>query len=214
MGWSCGRSGVVRGTATLVIALVLLATMGAHAAPVTAEEPEIILTGPPVRLLLPAIDIDAEVGAFALNEDLTMPVPQRAALVAWYDFSAQAGETGNVVLAGHRDWQREKGVFYNLGTLQEEDEVWLQDGATNWYLYRVVWTVSLADDGAPVGDIVGRTDVPSVTLITCSGTFDRSAGRYVERRIVRAEFVHVVPAQISPAPEAEPVPDAEPAAEP
>lgn len=158
------------------------------------------LTGDPVRLVVPAMSVDAPVAPFALNEDFSMPVPQVASLVAWYTYSAAAGADGNVVLAGHRDWQRQKGVFYDLGVLQPDDQVWLQDAAATWYLYTVLWNVSLEDDRAPVEEIAGPTDTPSITMITCSGVFDRAAGRYVERRIVRAQLTAVVPAE-PPAPQ-------------
>ncbi len=32
----------------------------------------------------------------------------------------------------------------------------------------------------------------AVTLITCSGVFDRASGRYIERHVVRGELVAVV----------------------
>lgn len=170
-------------SATLVALLVSLAM--SRSAPLQAEP---TLEGAPVRLVLPVIEVDAEVNAFALNDDLSMPVPQRAELAAWYTYSSLAGGAGNVVLAGHRDWQRRKGIFYDLGKLQEGDEVWLQDAAANWYLYTVAWSISIDNDNAPINEIAGYTDTPSVTLITCSGTFDRAAGRYVERRVVRAHL--------------------------
>ena len=204
--WLGGR-GVARVVA-LAIVVMLAATARPSATRAQAEPEAPASSGVPVRLVLPAIGVDAEVGAFALNADLTMPVPQVAWQVAWYTFSAVAGGGGNAVLAGHRDWQRQRGVFYDLGRVQEGDEVWLQDAVGNFYLYSVVWSLSMADDTAPVEDIAGPTAVPSVTLITCSGTFDRGIGRYVERRIVRAQLVTVLPTVSEEAARGEPA-DAE-----
>ncbi len=146
----------------------------------------------PVLLVVPALDVWAPVAAFPLNDDLSMPVPQEAGLVAWYTYSAGAGGQGNAVLAGHRDWQRQRGVFYDLGRLRDGDEVWLRDVNGVWYRYRVVWTASIEDAAAPVDGIVGPARDAVLTLITCSGTFDRATGRYVERRVVRAEFEEMV----------------------
>lgn len=139
-------------------------------------------------LAAPALGIWAPVATFALNDDLTMPVPQEAGLVAWYQYSARAGVTGNAVLAGHRDWQGRRGVFYDLGRLAEADEVWLRDAAGAWHRYRVVWSASIEDAVAPLDDILGPTRDAVLTLITCSGTFDRTTGRYTERRVVRAAY--------------------------
>jgi sortase (surface protein transpeptidase) len=147
----------------------------------------------PVRLVLPSIGIDALVVTLALTDDLTMPAPARADLVAWYSFSAPAGGDGNVVLAGHRDWQGQRGVFTALGQLQLEDEIWLQDTAGAWSHYRVVWSESYPDDAAPLEALLGPTERPALTLITCGGVFDRRRGRYLERRVVRADLTHVVP---------------------
>lgn len=182
----------------MITALALLITLVAQRAPPPGTAwaaPLAPITGVPLRLVAPAIDVDAEVATFRLAPDLTMPVPQRAALVAWYDYSAEAGGDGNVVLAGHRDWQRQKGVFSDLDRLAEGDEIWIEDAAGNWYRYTVVWTVSIAADTAPVAAIAGYTETRSVTLITCSGAFDRASGQYMERRIVRAELAAVVPAK-------------------
>jgi sortase A len=114
-------------------------------------------------------------------------------VAAWYTYSADAGGRGNAVLAGHRDFGGQRGIFLALGRLAEGDEAWLLDGLGAWHLYRVTWSVSIPEDGAPVAELLGPTDVPSLTLITCAGTFSRSAGQYVERRLVRAELVDPAP---------------------
>ena len=179
------RARALLGLVTLLTVMLVVQSAGAQTPPPPA-------TGVPVRLVLPAIGVDADVGTFDLADDLTMPVPQTASLVAWYTFSARAGAPGNAVLAGHRDWQRQRGVFYSLGAVQEGDEVWLQDTTGTWYLYTVSWSASVPDDDSFIEELVGRTTQPSLTLITCSGVFDRTAGRYVERHVVRAELVTVV----------------------
>jgi LPXTG-site transpeptidase (sortase) family protein len=173
----------------LALALIALLISGPPESVARAQG----ITGTPVRLVVPSVQVDATVGAFELNDDLSMPVPQVASLVAWYTYSGPAGGYGNVVLAGHRDWEHQRGVFYSLDDVADGDEVWLQDAAGVWYRYQVVWTLSMPDDRAPVDAIAGLTAAPSVTLITCSGTFDRGVGRYLERRIVRAELTDVIP---------------------
>ncbi len=98
------------------------------------------------------------------------------------------------MLAGHRDWQGRRGVFVALGLLQPGDDIWLQDRAGSWHRYTVVWSASYPDDGAPVAALVGPTERPSVTLITCAGAFDHTRGRYLERHVVRAERLAADPA--------------------
>ena len=150
-------------------------------------------TGVPVRLVLPLIGVDVPVEPLSLSDDLTMPAPQHAGVVGWYTFSAEAGMPGNAVLAGHRDWQRQRGAFFSLGALGEGADIWVQDGSGAWYLYQVIWSASLPEETLLVGDVVGPTDTPSLTLITCSGTFSQTAGQFLERRIVRAELTATIP---------------------
>jgi hypothetical protein len=50
--------------------------------------------------------------------------------------------------------------------------------------YRVAKTI--ADQ---LREIVGPTDDPSLTLITCSGDFDRDRGAYLLRLVVRTAHV-------------------------
>ena len=188
------RAGVSALAALLVLAALTSLTMrppAAAAQPVTPEEPQ---TAPPVRLVLSTLGVDALVASLDLAADGTMPAPTRADLVAWYRFSALAGGDGNVVLAGHRDWQGRRGVFVALGQLGVGDELWLQDALGTWHRYTVVWLASYADDAAPIAALVGPTERPSLTLITCAGAFDRTHGRYLERQVVRAERLDADPA--------------------
>jgi LPXTG-site transpeptidase (sortase) family protein len=149
-------------------------------------------TNPPVRLVAEAAGIDGWVYPFALNRDGTMPVPSTGTAVAWYTFSAEAGMAGNAVLAGHRDWQGRRGVFYTLTRLREGDEIWLQSHTSTWYQYRVTWTRSVPDDDAPLDDLLGDTFGPTLTLITCSGQFAGASRGYLDRQVVRAELTAVV----------------------
>ena len=177
----------------LLLLSALLLWLAAEGPAVAARPAAAQETPAPIRLVLPSLGIDAPVVTLALTDDLAMPAPERGDLVAWYSFSAPAGGEGNVVLAGHRDWRGRRGVFFALGQLQPEDEVWLRDTAGSWSRYTVVWSESYSDAAAPLEQLVGPTARPAVTLITCGGVFDRQLGRYLERRVVRAELTQVVP---------------------
>jgi hypothetical protein len=176
------------------VRLLLLVVLGVMAVIAVTEPAEVhaqasARPAAPVRLVVPSTGVDAPVQALDLNSDGSVPVPQVAWAAAWYGFSAESGAPGNAVLAGHRDWDRHQGVFWGLGNVQPGDDVWLQDGADNWYLYRVIWNASYPEGREPIDALVGPTETPSVTLLTCSGTFSHDAGEYLERRAVRAELI-------------------------
>ena len=122
--------------------------------------------------------------------DGALTAPSGPWVVAWYRQSARPGESGNVVMGGHVDyWTVGPAVFSGLGTLAEGEEIKVTDAAGNAYTYAVEWVRAY-----PVADltpgqlrqIVGPTEEPSLTLITCSGGFDRGRGEYLMRLVVRA----------------------------
>jgi LPXTG-site transpeptidase (sortase) family protein len=138
------------------------------------------------RLVIPNIGVDAPIVVLGLLPDGTMDSPNGPDDVAWYTFSAKPGQIGNVVMAGHLDYYPNlQGVFWHLSELRPGDEVQLvmEDNTVVKY---VVETVAEYDEAtAPVQDIVGPTSKESITLITCSGSFDPSSLHYNRRLVVR-----------------------------
>jgi hypothetical protein len=56
-------------------------------------------------------------------------------------------------------------------------------------IFRTAWVCEFARTSTLAPKIMGYTEVPSVTLITCSGAFDSYAGTHTERMVARAELV-------------------------
>jgi hypothetical protein len=125
--------------------------------------------------------------------DGALTAPSGPWVVAWYLQSARPGESGNVVMAGHVDyWTVGPAVFSGLGTLAEGEEIELTDAAGNAYAYAVEWVRAypVADlTPGQLREIIGPTEEPSLTLITCGGVFDRDRGEYLMRLVVRAARV-------------------------
>jgi LPXTG-site transpeptidase (sortase) family protein len=138
------------------------------------------------RLVIPNISVDAPIVVLGLLPDGTMDSPKGPEDVAWYTFSAKPGQIGNVVMAGHLDYiDYGAAVFWHLNELRPGDEmqVVLEDDTVVKY---VVQSVAEYDEAtAPVQDIVGPTATESLTLITCSGSFDPSSLHYNRRLVVR-----------------------------
>ena len=112
-------------------------------------------TAPVVRIKAPSIGIDAPIVTLGLDGKGIMENPPDPVSVAWYDFSAQPGYTGNVVLAGHVDYHDYgPAVFWNLRKLVVGDRVTvaLQDGAN--YTYQVTSLVYYDAASAPVDERV------------------------------------------------------------
>jgi LPXTG-site transpeptidase (sortase) family protein len=159
------------------------------AKPTTTPAP-LPVTAPPVRLLIPAIGVDAPITVKGLLPDAVMDVPDGPEDVAWYNFTARPGMAGNAVLSGHLDYHNYgAAVFWRLKDLREGDivEVRLADGSV--LRYRVSLKFSYDARMAPVTEIVGPTSKEVVTFITCGGTFDSGSRNYSQRLVVRAERI-------------------------
>jgi hypothetical protein len=144
---------------------------------------------PPVVIQIDAAGVNSPVETREIV-DGALTAPSGPWVVAWYRQSARPGESGNVVMGGHVDyWTVGPAVFSGLGTLAEGEEIKVTDAAGNAYTYAVEWVQAY-----PVADlthgqlrqIVGPTEEPSLTLITCAGVFDHDRGEYLTRLVVRA----------------------------
>ena len=142
------------------------------------------------RLKIPSVAIDAPVVVRGLDNERVMETPDNAVDTAWYDFTARPGFDGNAVFSGHVDYINVgKAVFWNLKDLKERDEIAVEMADGTVYKYAVVSLNQYDSATAPVEEIVGNTPEQTVTLITCSGTFNTVTRQYDKRLVVRAERV-------------------------
>ena len=160
---------------------------------------------PPVRLAIPRLYIDAPVITMDIGADSFPEVPDRADQVAWYKFTAAPGQRSNAVFSGHVDWQSRSGqpiagVFYRLRALELGDTlmITLEDGTQ--LEYRVTGNVATSYEDPNVSKAMTRTSREVITLITCGGTWIKTAqsrfgGSYSHRVLVRAERVVAAAAQ-------------------
>jgi LPXTG-site transpeptidase (sortase) family protein len=156
----------------------------------SADQPPPVSTAPIVRVSAPRVGINAPVEVLTLDGAGAMEDPRTPDTVAWYDFSARPGQLGNVVFAGHVDYEHYgPAVFWHLRDLKPGDrvDVTLADGTV--FNYEVASLNYYDAAAAPVKEITGPTPVESLTLITCGGNFNRSNLTYNQRLIVRATRV-------------------------
>jgi LPXTG-site transpeptidase (sortase) family protein len=147
-----------------------------------------VSTAPLDRLVIPKIGVDAPVVTLGVDGQGVMQSPSGPFEVGWYDFTAWPGTGGNAVFSGHVDYASVgAAVFWHLRELGQGDlvEVRLADGTS--YQYVVVSSVSYTSGDAPIAEIVGPTGKDTVTIITCTGTFNREIHQYSHRLVVRAE---------------------------
>jgi hypothetical protein len=162
--------------------------------PVGHESPRPAAANPsaPAQITIEKAGIDAEIETREIVNGV-MDNPSGPWVVAWYRQTATLGELGNVVLAGHVDyWNVGPSVFFNLRDLVPGDMMTLIGEDGREYTYAMEWAETFDLEALTSGglqDVVGPTDVPSVTLITCGGDFDYVNGEYLSRTVVRGVLV-------------------------
>jgi LPXTG-site transpeptidase (sortase) family protein len=184
------------GAAFNAAAILATPSDAAAPAPAPATSPD---SAAIARLVIPKIRVDASVVVKGIGADGYMETPDNGYDVAWYDFSGRPGAAGNAVFAGHVDYYKiGPAVFWDLGKLQADDEidVRLADGST--YRYAIVGKAVFEANAVPVEQVVGRTPDEAITLITCTGTFDRASREYDQRLVVRARRIPESAAGTSP----------------
>ncbi|HSJ45518.1 MAG TPA: class F sortase [Euzebyales bacterium] len=140
----------------------------------------------PVRVVIPAIDVDADLVAVGLNPDQSMEVPDFGE-AGWYEPGPRPGEPGPAVIAAHVDSVAGPDVFYRLRELEPGDEITVEhaDGARSTFAVRDAEQQD--KDDLPVERIWNDTDDSVLRLITCGGEFDRQRRSYESNVIVYAD---------------------------
>lgn len=155
--------------------------------PHTTEEwiPEL-----PVRLVIPAIDVDAPVQQVGLDPDGSgaMGVPTNFTDVGWYTGGVRPGMKGAAVMAGHYNGKEiPEAVFYDLDQLEVGDQVVVRSAERIEDIFMVVRVETYPYD-APTDEVFLSDDGKArLNLITCGGEWLTEEDQYNERTVVFTE---------------------------
>ena len=140
----------------------------------------------PVRLRIPSRKIDTPLRRLGLAADGTIAAPREWQVAGWYDGGPRPGQNGPAVIVGHIDSRAGPAVFFRLPDLERGAAVYVdrKDGSTA--RFRVTGRRQVAKDRFPAAAVYSPSLQPSLVLITCGGTFDRSVGHYRDNIIVTA----------------------------
>ncbi len=143
----------------------------------------------PTQLRIPSLDLRTTfVAPLTLNTDKTISVPDSYTQVGWYINGATPGENGSAVILGHVDSKDGPAIFYSLGQLHKDDEISIerQDGTTAVFL--VDKLERYPQDTFPTEEVYGKTNSPTLKLVTCSGTFNKGKQTYSHNLVVYAHL--------------------------
>ncbi|MFF0221837.1 class F sortase [Streptomyces sp. NPDC004629] len=145
---------------------------GAPASTGTGAAPRPLARSVPVRLLIPAIDVDTPLLHLGLAADRSVQVPPVSAhdRAGWYRHSPTPGQVGPSVILGHVTvGAYGDGVFRHLGRLRPGETITarLENGTRAEFAVTRVRTVAKAD--FPADEVYGDVNRPEMRLITCGG---------------------------------------------
>ena len=144
-------------------------------------------TARPLELLIPALDVHRAVEPVGVNRSGVMNLPVNSWNAGWYKGGPVPGAPGDAVIEGHAGYPGQPMIFGSLDTLRPGDRiiVVLADGSGSLFL--VDSMSSVADRHGPAGP--GRALRPArLTLVTCTGHFDKASYSYSQRLVVEAEL--------------------------
>jgi hypothetical protein len=187
----------------LGLALVLLAALSGAQAPgrrpppatgqapgpaVTFRSERGYLTVPdPVRLRIPALQVDGPVQRLGLQRDGSIAVPERTDVAGWFAGGPRPGEAGPAVLLGHVDSRDGPGIFIGLSRVKPGATVQIDRSDGTTITFRITAVAKVPKVSFPTDLVYAPTLEPALRLVTCGGSFDRARGSYRDNVIAFAE---------------------------
>jgi sortase (surface protein transpeptidase) len=141
--------------------------------------------GPPTLVVIDSIGVRSPVVPLGRNPDNTMEVPDRFDQSGWYTGGPQPGQSGPAVVVGHVDSYSGPAVFFRLKDLRPGDLVDVI-GTLGRAEFHVESVRQFVKDKFPTDLVFGPTPDRALRLITCGGSFDRSASSYRDNIVVFA----------------------------
>ena len=154
-----------------------------------------LTTGPvmpastPVRLSIPRLRVTSALERLGVDASGAMQVPVDPAEAGWYDLGPAPGSLGPAVVAGHVTWNGSHAVFFALATLRPGDEVAVHRADGRTAVFAVHRVAQFQKTHFPTHAVFGPVHRAALRLITCGGTYDAAAHRYLANVVVFATLV-------------------------
>ena len=147
--------------------------------------------GTPARIEIPKLGVDTSIEQVGMDNKGNMDVPKDPDNVALYTLGYHIGDNGSAVIAAHFDKPSgAPAVFYHLNSLQPGDKINVIDTQGNTLTYQVTESTAFPYNDFPLQKVFNTPGTPSLNLITCDGTWDKSKQTYSNRLVVFSELVN------------------------
>jgi Sortase domain len=144
-------------------------------------------TARPLELLIPALDVHRAVEPVGTNHSGVMNLPSNAWNAGWYKGGPVPGAPGDAVIEGHAGYPGQPMIFGRLVALKPGDRIIVVLADKTKQLFLVDSMSSLAVGTAPPG-MAEPYGPPRLTLITCTGHFDKNSYSYSQRLVLEAHY--------------------------
>jgi sortase A len=145
----------------------------------------------PERLIIPKLEIDADVQHVGVTATGNMAAPNNFVDVGWYKYGPTPGEKGSAVIAGHEDNALSlDGVFKHLEDLEVGDRIFVEDEKGKRREFKVVEKAIYPYNNSPTEKIFNAKDKARLNLITCAGDWLPEAKTNDKRLVVYTELVN------------------------
>jgi LPXTG-site transpeptidase (sortase) family protein len=151
----------------------------------------LIPKAPPVQLLIPSLKVNRPVEGIGVNRNGVLDLPVNGWNAGWYKGSPVPGAPGDAVIQGHAGLPNEPMLFGNLFKLKQGEKIIivLADGSQQLFL---VQSMSVVPIGTAPPGIADPSGPPRLTLVTCTGHFDKDKKYYTERLVLEATYAGIV----------------------
>ena len=141
----------------------------------------------PVRVEIPALDIDMPVRPVGVDDEGRMGLPDSADVAGWYRFGpAPASSGGATVVAAHVDDPDSVGPFARLADAGANTTIQVTTSDGTRYTYTAEQARAEAKSDVPFDELFDRSGPPRLVLVTCGGEWDPEKRSYSDNSVLTA----------------------------
>jgi len=145
--------------------------------------------GQPRSIRINSIGVYGLIQKVGTTKNDAMAVPSNIHFAGWYTGSAIPGNSGLSIINGHVLGRYGDAIFRQLAKVKSSDEIEIEFGDHGIKKFEVVETITLPAGISTARLFTQNADIPAqLSLITCTGKFDKVSQSYTDRVIVIAKL--------------------------
>jgi len=142
--------------------------------------------GVPVRLVIPSINLNADLESVGVTTSGAMDVPIGRENAAWFNLGPRPGQIGDAVIDGHYGFWvgGAPAVFNNLNKLSNGDIIYVEENNGMTVAFRVSGSAIYSPTQNDTNLFVSSDNQSHLNIITCQGIWNPSNKTYSDRLVI------------------------------